>query len=281
MIVTVARWFYGLGIAGIGLQHFFFGKFIPVVVPLWPAWIPGGRFWVYCVGAVLLVCAGAILTGIRARTAALVLGALFALSAVLLHIPAEMMGGWSSLGAWTNAFKALTFAGGALIVAGSLPGNAWDAASAGMRKRLITLGMHGPAITMVVFGIDHFLYAPFVAMLVPAWIPGHLFWTYFAGVALIASGLGMIFRVQARLAAMLLGVMIFLWLLMLHIPRAVADPYGAVGNEVTSVFEALAFSGIAFILWQTLPAREWLFARGEAGRAHAAALRDRKPSFEG
>jgi hypothetical protein len=42
--------------------------------------------------------------------------------------------------------------------------------------------------------------------------------------------------------------MIFLWVLMLHIPRAIADPYTNVRNEWASVFEALAFSGIAFML---------------------------------
>lgn len=57
-----------------------------------------------------------------------------------------------------------------------------------------------------------------------------------------------ILRIQARLAALLLGVMIFLWLLMLHIPRAIADPSGGKGNEWTSVFKALALSGIAFLL---------------------------------
>jgi len=49
----------------------------------------------------------------------------------------------------------------------------------------------------------------------------------------------------------LTAVMIFIWLLVLHIPRAVADPYGANGNEITSCFEALAFSGIALIIAMT------------------------------
>jgi len=38
----------------------------------------------------------------------------------------------------------------------------------------------------------------------------------------------------------------------LHIPRAIADPYSVIGNEWTSTFEALAKSGVAFILGQTL-----------------------------
>jgi len=39
--------------------------------------------------------------------------------------------------------------------------------------------------------------------------------------------------------------MLFLWVIVLHIPRAIANPYVGNGNELTSVFEALAFSGIA------------------------------------
>jgi len=114
-----------------------------------------------------------------------------------------------------------------------------------------SLGMYPFAIGVIVFGVDHFLYTPYVATLVPAWIPEHIFWTYFAGTALIASGVGMIVRVKARLTATLLGTMIFIWILVLHIPL-VADPYSGIGNEWTSAFEALAKSGVAFILGQTL-----------------------------
>jgi hypothetical protein len=62
----------------------------------------------------------------------------------------------------------------------------------------------------------------------------------------------MIFRVQARLAATLLGAMILTWVIVLHIPRAIADPYSGVGGEWSSVFVALAESGVAFILGETL-----------------------------
>jgi len=40
--------------------------------------------------------------------------------------------------------------------------------------------------------------------------------------------------------------MIFLWVLMLHIPRALADLHNA--NETTAVFEALAFAGVSFLI---------------------------------
>ena len=67
---------------------------------------------------------------------------------------------------------------------------------------------------MMLGGIQHFIYTDFVATLIPAWIPGHLFWTYFAGVVLIAGGAGLIFSQTARLAAALTGVMLLLWVVL-------------------------------------------------------------------
>ena len=102
---------------------------------------------------------------------------------------------------------------------------------------------------LVLAGIQHFLFPQFVMTLVPAWIPGPLFWTYFAGVSLIAGGVGLALPPTARLAAVFVGGMIFTWLLVLHIPRALAaSGPGAATNEWTAVIEALAFSAVAFAL---------------------------------
>ena len=111
---------------------------------------------------------------------------------------------------------------------------------------------------MISSGIQHFLFAQFVKTLVPAWIPpDQSFWTYFAAVALIAGGAGLMVPRTTRLAAALSGLMIFLWVLLLHIPRALGAPDAAQAqNEWTAVFEALAFSGIAFMLTRVgAPAR--------------------------
>jgi DMSO reductase anchor subunit len=155
-----------------------------------------------------------------------------------------------SLGTWTKALKELAFSGSSFVVAGSYSGQNIQPGSALMNllKKIIPFGRVFFSITMIVFGIDHFLYTDYVAPLVPAWIPGHNFWTYFAGVALIGSGVAIILRIKMKLVAALLGTMIFLWFIFLHIPRAIADPYGSRGNEMTSVFQSFGFSGIAFII---------------------------------
>ena len=75
-----------------------------------------------------------------------------------------------------------------------------------------------------------------------------MFWAYFAGTALIASGFGIMLKIKYRLSATLLGTMIFIWFIILHIPRVIVSPLADIGDEVTSAFLALAYSGIAFVI---------------------------------
>jgi uncharacterized membrane protein YphA (DoxX/SURF4 family) len=245
-MVSVGRIFYAIGLIGIGVQHFIFANFIPVIVPGWPAWIPDRPFWVCAVGVALVAAGISILFNIKARTVAVITGAVFLLMVVIGHIPMQLAGSPRILGAWNNAFKALSFCGGAWVVGGSFRERTPQKTS--FFDRAMPIGRFFLPVMLIVFGIEHFLYAPFVAMLIPAWIPGKVFWTYFAGVALIAGGAGMLFRTYPRLAALLSGIMMFLWVFLLHIPRAIADPHSGFGNEWTSVFEALAYSGVALIL---------------------------------
>jgi uncharacterized membrane protein len=100
--------------------------------------------------------------------------------------------------------------------------------AAGQTHALDKAVQFGPllfAIAMAIFGADHFTSAKFVATIVPSWIPWHLFWAYFVGVALIAGALGLVTNKQAGLAAALLGIMIFLFVLLIHVPNCFAKPH--------------------------------------------------------
>src|SRR5438093_11364554 len=88
------------------------------------------------------------------------------------------------------------------------------------------------AISLIVFGVQHFMYGGFVAGLVPAFMPGRLFWAYFIGAAFIAAAAGILNKMLARPAATLLGVMFFLFVLLLHIPTIYL--HSRYGNECTS-----------------------------------------------
>jgi hypothetical protein len=94
------------------------------------------------------------------------------------------------------------------------------------------------------------MYARFLATLVMAWLPGHLFWIYFTGVSMVAAGLAITLAIQARLAGIMLGIMFLLWVLLLHAPRVFAAIHNQ--DELTSLFVALAFSGSSFIFAEVI-----------------------------
>jgi uncharacterized membrane protein len=229
MMASFARWCIGIALVGFGIQHLIYRTFLTRLVPKLPAWIPWQPFWACLLGVVLIAAGAAIVWGKHARWAGLLLSAIGLLTVVLLYVP-QLAATPHNPGLWTNAGKALALAGAGLLVARSLTG----------------LGGFFLSAFLILCGVQHFFYAQFVAGLVPAWIPGHLFWTYFAGVALIAGGIGMIVPMTKRLAGYLTGSMIFAWVLLLHIPRALAAPHDA--NETTAVFEAVAVTGAAFLV---------------------------------
>jgi len=246
-LLRVGRSFYGVGLASIGLMHFFYRNFPGMVIPEFPAWIPLRLLWVFVVGAFLVAAGLCILFDLRGRKVAAWTGVALLVLVVIAHVPNQLTSKYVAVpAAWTNTFKELALAGGAWIAALSFrpEGSALPA----WLEKALPFGRCFFSVMLVLFGIDHFLYPQFVAALVPGWVGAKMFWTYFAGTALIAGGLGIVVKRVARLAALLVGVMIFLWVLMLHISRAIADPYTNVGNEWASVFEALAFSGMAFML---------------------------------
>jgi uncharacterized membrane protein len=180
----------------------------------------------------------AILVDFRIRIVGQWLGIAILLSFLLLGLPAAAADSLFG-GAWTRAGKALALSGGAFLVAASLD-----------RRPAMFLGLGAwfLAAFLVLCGIQHFIHVRFVETLVPQWVPGTArFWTYFCGLALIAGGVGVLNRPTARVAGLLSGVMIFLWVFMVHIPRALAATEGST-NETTAVFEAVAMSGIAFLV---------------------------------
>jgi len=137
--------------------------------------------------------------------------------------------------------------------------------------RFVPAGRLFLAFPMAVFGVEHFIYADFVATLVPSWIPGHLFWTYFTGIALIAAALSITLKIQARLAATLLGIMIFLFVLMVSVPKIIASPgdrfvwNGGVRDLALSA-SALIFAATQTEAWQR-HRQHWFIAIGRFGVA--------------
>jgi uncharacterized membrane protein len=151
------------------------------------------------------------------------------------------------VGERTRAFETLAMCGGALVLAGALPREptgleGWNAAA----DRVAAPGRYFIAISMAIFGIDHFLVPGLIAGLIPAWIPWHWFWVYFTAAGFIAAAVSIAIAKQMRLAGTLLALMFFLWVVLVHAPRVAAAPRN--GNEWNSAFVALTMSGCALIV---------------------------------
>jgi uncharacterized membrane protein YphA (DoxX/SURF4 family) len=247
---TLGRFLFGLPIAAFGVLNLAVGDLTTRFALAGPSWTHGRAIAAYALGAILVFLGLAIVFQWRTRTAALCLAAVIATSLLLLSFP-RAFARPAFGGSWTNPAKYLSLLGGALLVA-----LLWDRKEAGASVRETRasdptgIRFGTPRLLLSVFlilgGVQHFVYEDFVATLVPAWIPDPVFWARFAGAALLAGGLGMWIPGTTRLAAISTGVMIFLWFLIVHIPRAAAAPRDPL--EWSGVFESLATSGIAFLV---------------------------------
>lgn len=248
---SLGRSFLGAATMASGVLQLVIGDFVRLV-PKAPGAVPPRPLWAYLVGVVLVAIGAAILSGRMARAATAVLGVMLLVLVFLVYLPQigahpEIDRPWLRGFMWTNPLKSLALFGGAALVFD------WR------HPRLQSLGAVLLAAFLIVCGIQHFVYREFVTAMVPSWVPpGQRFWTYFTGVALMAGGVGLLVPVTARLAAASSAVMIFLWVLLLHIPLALAGPKHAF--ETAGIFEALALSGVALLVAGTRDR-----AQGEGG----------------
>lgn len=244
----IGRVFFGIALIGLGIEHFVFGEFVTGRAPKLAEPSQGSMIWAYVSGAVIIAAGMAILIGRKAREAAILVGVLIFVWALVRHIPV-VAGGALLAPTWTAAGKALTLFGGAFAVAATFPKGENDDSSflvkfVGLGREFIALGQICLGIFLIITGIQHFIYTPFVASLIPEWFPGDaVLWTYFGGVALIAGGVGLFIPPTARLAALLSGLMVFSWFWIIHIPRTLTSV-----SDGIAVFEALAVAGIAFTI---------------------------------
>lgn len=251
-LIKPARIAYCIGLAGMVIPQLFYREFGANFFPAWPN-LPWIGFWSYCFTLMILAACAAIVLEKNGRTVSLVLGGLLLAIYCFGYFPYELIFEPHNnyLGSWSEGLKEPALAGGAFVMAGTFPKEI-NGRTSSFIKFLEKLIPFGPALfcnTMVLYGICHILYTKYISVLVPAWIPGgQMFWTYFAAVALIGSGLAIAIGIKPKLAATLLGIMIFIWLIIIHIPLAIGNPFGRHSNSLVSAFSALAFCGIALAI---------------------------------
>jgi uncharacterized membrane protein YphA (DoxX/SURF4 family) len=215
------------------------------VAGLVPDWMPKQLFWAYFVGVAFFAAAAGILTEMLARPAATLLGVMFFLFVLLLHIPRISLHSRDG-NEWTSGFVALAMCGGAWVLASASPLLERETADP-----FLGLGRYFFALAFVAFGIQHFVYAGYAAGLGPPWLLGRPVWACLAGVILVVTGAAIVLRMKIPVAATLLAAILFLFFLLFYVPRIIGrlhDP-----GPWTSAFEILALCGAALVLASSSP----------------------------
>jgi hypothetical protein len=204
-------------------------------IPVLP-WLPAIPWVAVLFGAIWIACGVGLLTKRWQRPAAFTLGGLFTACALILVLP-KYIALPGSMGLRTVVLEPLSLACFAFLLPGKDAIPAW----LGHASRIVI------AISLIVFGVDHFLGLVFIGSLLPDWIPWHLFWVGFFGVALVASGLSIGLGYFVRRSWVGVGLMFGIWVVTLHVPRtlgfysipgAISDP-----NEWSSLFIAIGMWG--------------------------------------
>jgi uncharacterized membrane protein len=133
----------------------------------------------------------------------------------------------------------------ALFLIGVIGAKSEIAQARGLEK-IVALRYVCFAIPLAVFGALHLFGPQFVAPLVPRYMPWRSFWVYFVGCALIAASLSIATKTAVRWSGLLVGIMMFSFVAMIHLPGALARPHDRIIWMI--VFRETSFGGAAWIL---------------------------------
>jgi uncharacterized membrane protein len=243
-LIAVGRSMFAAGIIALGFLCIINEDFIIGRPPAWPSGFDLNPALAYITGAIIILAGIAILVNKNGGYAALIIALLILLLSVVRSIPGFM-------DHWLNAYKTIAFFGGALIIACSYfsesPGTAPKFMSG--KNTLNGIVFFGSALLAVFFiacGYAHFKFDAFVKDFIPKYIPFHGFFTYFCAICLIAGGAGLLIPATRKWAALLSGIMVGGWFLLLHIPRFIANTNDA--SDRMGLCESFAFAGIFFCL---------------------------------
>src|SRR5215472_12825671 len=109
-------------------------------------------------------------------------------------------------------------AGLAALVAGLVLVRPRFQAASGADK-VIVLGPVFEAVSLAIFAAEHFTAARDLMPLVPRWLPGPLFWTYFVGAALLAAAVSFIAWRHVGWSAPLLALLFLIIVATISLPN--------------------------------------------------------------
>jgi uncharacterized membrane protein len=246
-VLVLGPVFEAVALAMFAAEHFLAARGLSAIVP---RWIPGALFWSYFVGAALLAAAISFIAWRCVRWSASLLALLFLIIVATIDLPNLPKHIHERL-FWILTVRETAFAGGAMVLAGSLWSRGRSAGSAG--TLLMMLGRLFVACTFVFYAIEHFLFPRFVPgvpleKMTPAWVPAPTLLAYVVGITLLAAGLGLMVPRTRRTAAAIAGTVLLLLTIFFYIPILITEIRSPLAVEgVNYVGDTLLFAATALL----------------------------------
>jgi len=217
--MRIASWghaAFAAAMIGLGIVTLLQGNFASVWDPV-PDGAPARMALVYFSAFISLACGLGLLWQRTAILAARVLAAVLMLWFLVFRVPDMIRA--PSLGVFFAACDTAVMLAAAWILYTWFATD-WDRANlgsiagdTGVRIAQVLFGL-----SLINYGVAHFLDVKDTVSLEPAWLPWHTFWAYFFGCTFIAAAVGVLIGVWARLAAALATVQIGMFTLLVWVP---------------------------------------------------------------
>jgi uncharacterized membrane protein len=219
-IASIGHTVFSVTMIGLGIVGLLYCDFVPVWNPV-PANVPARELFVY-LGALISLTSGIGLFVPRmANIAARLLFATLLLWLLLFRLP-NFLHEPRFAACWT-VFPLVVMLAAAWVLYVWFAAD-WDrkhlsfvSSNNGLRIARVLYGL-----SLIFFGMAHFLAVQATTPLVPNWLPAHLFWAYFTGSTFIAAGVAVLIGLYARLATALSALQIGLFLVLVWIPIVAA-----------------------------------------------------------
>ncbi|HWZ01618.1 MAG TPA: hypothetical protein VNX17_11075 [Edaphobacter sp.] len=246
-VLVLGPVFESVALAMFAAEHFLAARGLSAIVP---RWIPGALFWTYFFGAALLAAAISFITWRYVRWSASLLALFFLIIVATIDLPNLPKHVHERL-FWTLTVRETAFAGGAMVLAGSLWPRGKSTGTAG--TTLILLGRSIVACTFVFYAIEHVLFPRFVPgvpleKMTPAWVPAPTLLAYIVGITLLAGGVGLMIRRTRRTAAAIAGTVLLLLTIFFYVPILLLEIHSPLAVEgVNYVGDTLLFAATALL----------------------------------
>jgi uncharacterized membrane protein YphA (DoxX/SURF4 family) len=246
---------------GLGLLSLIYRSYSLQWEPV-PTFVPAP--FAYLSGAILILAACALAVRGAMAWGALVLAGFLGLWVVALKIPEaiavlpQVDKASSFIGTLLGIFEDIGMACGAWTLyalsarCGEKPPVAALGNERGLRAARIVFG-----IACVEYGAAHFAFAGATAHMVPAWLPGRLFFAYLTGAGHLLAGLALVTGVMPRLAATLEALMMSSFVVLVHIPMVLWHRAGEGHMDWTLLFVASSLASSAWAISGALKDRPW------------------------